>query len=105
MSEPTAPSPTDGSGDETRARLLRALVVLLYFSLAVVASYFSDFAAWEMSAVSGELHNLESAGKLPADQATYQILATVKTTRRVVHEQAIQGTLMPPCATGRLLPG
>jgi len=74
----------------------RALIILMYFALAVISSYFNDFEAVEMSALRQELANREEAGELLDGQSSLEIAATTRTIRQVEHEQAIQGTVRPP---------
>ncbi len=74
----------------------RALVILMYFALAVISSYFNDFEAVEMSALRQELANREEAGELLEGQSSLQIAATTRTIRQVEHDQAIRGTVRPP---------
>lgn len=90
MSEPdTTPA------GKSRTRALRALVVLMYFALAAVSSYFSDFEAVEMSAVRPAVARAEELE--PASEAEwYQRVLTADTLRRLEHEQAIRGTVRAP---------
>jgi len=63
-------------------RAPRALVILLYFALAAISSYFNDFEAVEMSALRQELENREAAGQLPKGQSLDEIAASTYTLRR-----------------------
>ncbi len=90
MSEPdTTPA------GKSRTQALRALVVLMYFALAAVSSYFNDFEAVEMSAVKFALARTEEVEGASEDE-WYQRVISADTLRRLEHQQAILGTVRAP---------
>ncbi len=80
---------------KSRTQALRALVVLMYFALAAVSSYFNDFEAVEMSAVKFALARTEEVEGASEDE-WYQRVISADTLRRLEHEQAIRGTVRAP---------
>jgi len=77
-----------------RARTLRALVVLMYFALAAVSSFFNDFEAVEMSAIRVEL--ARQGGKVGVSEEEQYQRVLAAHNRWLDHQRAIRGTVRPP---------
>ncbi len=84
------------SSDEGRAARQRALIVLLYFALAVISSYFNDYEAVEMAALRQELENREEADDFVRGESPSLVAATTLTPRQREHNLAIRGKVRPP---------
>jgi hypothetical protein len=96
-------------------RWQRPLILLLYFSLAAISSYFNDFEAWDVGAVRQALANRDEAGELaglrqaqparplrghPGSKggapSPAEVLTSAPTLRELEHMEAIQGVVRAP---------
>jgi hypothetical protein len=91
MGEAKAPGVERGS-----ERWRRPLILFLYFSLAVISSWFGDFEAWQKGAVRQALEKRDEAGDVAGARSPAEVEASAPTLRELEHIQAIHGVVRAP---------